>query len=104
MTSALLRLVLAMLLSYGIEGTDGNTVVLVNETGLKIVRIVIGQKVLEDVDNKTDKILVEVTPGLHNMELVFRGGSHIDWADFDFRGVHKVIFQLVGHKVLAKPQ
>lgn len=82
-------------------GVSLNNVILINHTGLKIVRIEIGDLKLEDVNNKSDQILVSVTPEKHDMHLVFKGGSKIDWADFDFKGVHRIVFERVKDKINA---
>lgn len=88
----------------GILGSSANSVILVNATGLKIVRIIISERTYEDVETKADKILVSVSPKKHHMELIFKGGTRIDWRNFDFAGVHKITFDLEGNRVSAHPQ
>ena len=90
-----IRLVVAIL------GIGEHSVILVNHTGLKIVRIEIGDRKFEDVNNKYDEILIDVIPEKHNMRIVFRGGGHIDWTNFDFRGIHEIIFERVDHSIRA---
>lgn len=89
------------ILGEGILGTSTNNVILVNNTGLKVVRVIIGDKTYEDIATKADKVLVSVTPKKHHLELIFRGGTHIDWFNFDFRDVHQITFDLVGNRVSA---
>jgi hypothetical protein len=88
----------------GIIGQSSNSVILVNATGLKVVKVMIGDKAYEDIANKADKIFISVTPKRHHMELFFRGGVHIDWQNFDFRDVHQIVFDLVGNRVSAHPK
>lgn len=88
----------------GILGSSANNVILVNATGLKIVRVIVGDRTYEDIANKADKILIQVTPRKHHMELFFRGGAHIDWLHFDFAHVHQVTFELIGNRVSAFPK
>lgn len=88
----------------GLVGSSGNNVVLVNATGLKIVRVIIGDRTYEDIENKQDKLLVSVTPRKHHLELIFRGGTHIDWAHFDFAHVHQITFEIIGNRVSAYPK
>lgn len=88
----------------GFIGASGNNVVLVNSTGLKIVRVIIGEKTYEDIATKADKLLVSVSPHRHHLELIFRGGTRIDWQHFDFAGVHEIVFDLVGNRVSAHPK
>lgn len=89
----------------GILGTSSNSIILINATGLKIIRITVGDKTYEDVATQgKDKILISVTPRKHHMELFFRGGVHIDWFNFDFRDIHQITFDLVGNRVSAHPK
>lgn len=88
----------------GILGTSTNSVILINNTGLKIVRVIIGDRTYEDIATKAGKVLVSVTPKKHHLELVFRGGTHIDWFNFDFHDVHQITFDLVGNRVSAHPK
>ena len=90
----------------GILGTSSNNVILINGTGLKVVRIIVGDRTYEDVasTHKGDKILISVTPTKHHLELFFRGGAHIDWFNFDFRDIHQITFDLVGNRVSAHPK
>jgi hypothetical protein len=91
----------------GIVGESGNNVILVNGTGLKITRVVIGERTYEDVQiqSKADKILINVSPRHHHMEIFFRGGAHFDWPDFDFRNVREIVFDLAaGNRVVANPK
>lgn len=77
---------------------------MINQTGLKIVRIEIDDRRFEEVSGKADEILVSVTPKKHNMILVFKGGAHIDWPAFDFRGVHEIIFYRVHYEIRARSE
>lgn len=95
---------LPVIFGEGIIGTQANSVVLVNATGLKIIRVIISDRTYEDLATKADKVLVSVTPRKHNMELIFRGGTHIDWRNFDFSGVHEITFELSGSRVSAHPK
>lgn len=95
---------IAGIFGEGILGTSANSVILVNGTGLKIIRVVISGRTYEDVTYKGDKILVTVTPKKHHMELFFRGGAHIDWFNFDFRDIHQITFELVGNRISAFPK
>jgi hypothetical protein len=88
----------------GILGTSINNVILINATGLKIIRVIIADRTYEDIATKADKILISVTPKKHHLELVFRGGSRIDWYNFDFHDIHQITFDLVGNKVSAHPK
>lgn len=88
----------------GILGTSSNNVILINATGLKIVRVMVGDRTYEDIATKADKILISVTPRKHHLELFFRGGAHIDWFNFDFHNVHQITFDLVGNRVSANPK
>lgn len=105
MSNTLAALVIAATLpgifGEGFVGSSGNTVVLVNATGLKVIRVVIADKTYEDLATKNDKVLISVTPKKHNMELVFRGGTHIDWPHFDFRDIHQITFELIGNRISA---
>lgn len=101
--NVLLSLVLAAgIFGEGFIGSSGNTVVLVNATGLKVIRVVIADRTYEDLATKADKVMVTVTPKRHNMELVFRGGTHIDWPRFDFADIHQITFELIGNRVSAQ--
>lgn len=92
------------ILGEGVLGESGNNVVLVNSTGLKVVRVKINDRTYEDIENKADKILVNVSPKKHHMELFFKGGAHIDWPGFNFYGIHEIIFTLAGNRVVANPK
>jgi hypothetical protein len=102
----LILIIATSIFGEGFIGESGNNVVLVNATGLKITRIIIGERTYEDVEiqNKADKILVNVTPKKHHLELYFRGGAHIDWPRFDFANVHEIVFDLAGNRVVAHPK
>lgn len=73
-------------------GLSSNNVLMVNQTGLKIVRIEIDGRRFEEVNDKLDQILIRVTPEKHDMIVVFKGGADIRWPAFDFKNVHEVIF------------
>ena len=88
----------------GILGDSSNSVILVNATGLKIVRVIVGDRTYEDVESNKGKVLITVSPKKHHLELVFRGGTHIDWQNFDFKDVHQITFDLVGNRVSAHPK
>lgn len=89
----------------GIIGTQSNNVILINSTGLKVVRVMVGDRTYEDATfSKTDKIFISVTPKKHHLELFFRGGVHIDWFNFDFKDVHQITFDLIGNRVSAHPK
>lgn len=86
-----LYLLIAML------GLSTNNVLMLNETGLKIVRIEISGRRFEEVTGKVDEILVHVSPEKHDMKIVFKGGGTVSWPEFDFKGVHEVIFYRTHH-------
>jgi hypothetical protein len=88
----------------GVLGESGNNVVLVNSTGLKITRVVIGERTYEDIANKQDRVFINVSPKRHNMEVYFRGGAHIDWPHFSFYNVREIVFTLSGNHVVANPR
>lgn len=88
----------------GVIGESANNVLLINSTGLKIVRVIISDRTYEDIENRQDKLLVHVSPRKHHLEIVLRGGARIDWPSFDFRGVHEIIFDLVGNRIAAHPK
>lgn len=79
-------------LLIGILGLSTNNVLLINKTGLKIVRIEIAGRRFEEVTSKVDEILIRVTPEKHDMLIVFKGGADVRWPAFDFKNVHEVIF------------
>lgn len=92
-------------LLVGILGLSTNNVLMVNETGIKMVRIVIDKRTFEEVSGKVDEILVNVTPQKHDMVIYFKGGGHVDWPQFDFEGIHEVIFYRTHHhEIRARAQ
>lgn len=90
-----------LILIAAVIGLSTDNVILINHTGLKIVRIQIGDRKLEEVNTKVEQFLVVVTPEKHDMRLTFKGGAHIDWPDFDFKGIHQIIFERVKNKINA---
>lgn len=92
-----LALVNILQLLVGILGLSTNNVLMVNETGLKIVRIQIDKRTFEEVSGKVDEILVSVTPQKHDMVIFFKGGGSVKWPAFDFEDVHEVIFYRTHH-------
>lgn len=79
-------------LLVGILGLSTNNVLMVNQTGVKIVRIEIDGRKFEEVNSKVDQILINVTPTKHDMVIYFKGGGDVRWPAFDFKGVHEVVF------------
>ena len=95
---------LANLFASTIGGVSENAVIFLNQTGLPIARIEIGERKLEGSagTNVSDKILINVTPGKHHLKVVFRGGADVDWAAFDFKGVREIIFERLQNKIQAR--
>lgn len=86
-----------------VAGQSENDIVLENHTGLPIVRILIGERRLEDGGGiGSGKILVSVSPHRHHLEVVFRGGADVQWPHFDFKGVHAIIFERHNNKIDAR--
>lgn len=87
-----------------ITGISESDVILINETGLPIARIVLDGRTF-DAGGGTlpanDKVLITVADGKHHLKLVFRGGADIDWPDINFRGVHEIVFQRSKNRIQA---
>lgn len=88
-----------------LQGISKNDVVFANHTGLPIARIEIGDRTLQgDVGVGTSvdgKILVTVSPKIHNLRIVFRGGADVYWPHLDFRTIHEISFFRDGNKIDA---
>lgn len=83
-----------------VEGSSAGNVLLVNDTGLIVARLIVGERTFESFSAKGD-LLIHVQPHKYHMKIVFRGGASSDWAHFDFRGVHEVIFIRQKNKIGA---
>jgi hypothetical protein len=95
-----------MLLVSGmvIGGLSENDVIIANHTGVAIARIEIGKRKYEGSaagQNGGEKILITVIPEKHHLKAIFRGGAEVDWPNFDFRGVHEIIFEREQNKINA---
>lgn len=91
-------------LAIAILGLSSNNVLMVNETGVKIVRIEIDGRKFEEVNSKVDQILIHVTPAKHDLVIFFKGGGDVRWPKFDFAGVHKVVFYRHDYEIRAHPE
>lgn len=91
-----------------LPGLSKNDVIFTNHTGLPIARIEIGDRVLQgDIGVGTSingRILVSVTPHVHNLRLVFRGGADVLWTRLNFKGVHEITFFRDANKIEARVQ
>ena len=86
-----------------VGGLTDQDLILVNDTGLDIARILIDSRDLHEM-KVHDKLLVSVTPSFHHMKLVFRGGGDIDWPRFNFQNVHEIFFERDGVSFRARIQ
>jgi hypothetical protein len=87
-----------------IGGLSEDNVMIANHTGLAIARIEIGKRKYEGPTaggNVSEKILITVTPEKHHLKVIFRGGADVEWSNFDFRGVHEIIFEREHNKINA---
>lgn len=88
-----------------VQGISHNDVVFENRTGLPIFRIEIGDRTLQgDIGLGTSvngKILVSVSPKVHNLRIVFRGGADVAWHHLDFRQIHEISFYRDANKIEA---
>lgn len=100
--------VLLIFLAAVIGGLSDNHVIITNQTGLPIARLEIDGLRLEanpGGGSSTHSILITVTPEKHDIKILFRGGAHVRWPHFDFRGVHEIIFELnAQHEIDARVQ
>lgn len=96
---------LFVVIAITVGGLSENDVILVNNTGLTIARMEIDGRKYENWgtgQNAGNKVLMSITPGIHNLKLVFRGGSDVDWPRFDFKGVHEVFFERNQNHIVAR--
>lgn len=92
---------IAALVIATLFGISTNNVILINHTGLKVVRIEIGDKKIEEINDKLEQIVVNVTPEKHNLIVVFKGGGRMNWPNFDFHGIHQITFERIGNRIRA---
>lgn len=81
-----------------------DNVLLVNDTGLAVARIEIDSRKFETLHSNEEQVLVSVTPAKHHLRLVFRGGAHVDWPNFDFKGVKEIIFERKKNRIEARAE
>ena len=79
-------------------------VIMVNDTGVPIVRIQINHRTFEDGKgvSRHNKILVSISPDKHQLKLIFRGGAEVNWPRFNFEGVHEIFFERTRNKIQAR--
>lgn len=92
------------ILAIVVGGLAEDNVLMVNETGLAVARIEIDTRRFETIHSNEEQILVSVTPAKHHLRIVFRGGAHVDWPAFDFRGVKEIIFERNKNKIEARAE
>lgn len=92
------------ILAIVITGLSESGVIMANDTGIPIARIAIDGKWIEGSGGApvSDHIFLPVTAQKHHLRVVFRGGADVDWPDFNFKGIHEIIFERKQNHIQAR--
>lgn len=93
-----------LILAFVVSSLTDQNVLLVNHTGLAVARFKIGERTFDTLHSNESDVLVHVTPGKHDLKIVFRGGAQVEWPHFNFKGVREVIFERHTNQISARTE
>lgn len=94
-----LWILLIVINAENIDELSEKNIIFTNHTELPVARIEIGTRKLEGSSVTgimgvfSDKVLIAVSPEVHDIKVTFRGGAVLEFRHLDFKGIHEVILE-----------